>query len=148
QYYESCLTDRYRYPKLADRARTDLPERCLHWLRALLKYKLPPAKTLELGSGHGGFVAMTQWAGFDATGLELSPWLVKFSRDTFGVPVLEWPLEDQQIPDATLDAILLMDVVEHLLEPEATLAHCLKALQPDGILLLQTPHYPEGKTYE
>src|SRR5262249_47779567 len=38
QYYESWLTDQYGYPNLTDRARTDLPERCLHWLRVLLKY--------------------------------------------------------------------------------------------------------------
>jgi 2-polyprenyl-3-methyl-5-hydroxy-6-metoxy-1,4-benzoquinol methylase/ribosomal protein S15P/S13E len=148
QYYESYLLDHYHYPKLADRVRTDLPERCVHWLRALLKFKLPPATVLELGSAHGGFVAMMRWAGFAATGLELSPWLVELSRTVFGIPVLQGPLEEQQVPDASLDAVVLMDVVEHLPEPETTLAHCLRALKSDGILLIQTPHYREGQSYE
>ena len=60
-------------PNIITRARIDLPERCLYWLRTLLKYKLPPAKVLELGSAHGGFVALLQWAGFEAMGSEVSP---------------------------------------------------------------------------
>ncbi|HUD13246.1 MAG TPA: methyltransferase domain-containing protein [Terracidiphilus sp.] len=147
QYYESYLTDHYNLPKLADRMRTDLPERCLHWLRALLRFKLPPGRVLELGSAHGGFVAMLRWAGFDGTGLELSPWLVELSRATFGFPVLQGPVETQNIPDASLDAVVLMDVIEHLADPEVTLRHCLKALKPGGVLLIQTPRYCEGKTY-
>src|SRR5437762_14161305 len=54
------------FPDIATRARADLSERCVHWLRTLLKYKLPPAQVLELGSAHGGFVAMLRWAGFQA----------------------------------------------------------------------------------
>src|SRR5712692_5834582 len=37
------------FPNITVRARTDLAERCLHWLRTVLKYKLPPARILEVG---------------------------------------------------------------------------------------------------
>jgi glycosyltransferase involved in cell wall biosynthesis/2-polyprenyl-3-methyl-5-hydroxy-6-metoxy-1,4-benzoquinol methylase len=136
------------FPDLMNRARTDLAERCLHWLRVLLKYKLPPAAAIEIGSAHGGFVGMLRWAGFDATGLELSPWVVNYARQTFGVPVLLGPLEDQEIAPASLDVIALMDVLEHLPDPEGTLRRCLTLLKLSGILILQTPRYPEGKTYD
>ena len=136
------------YPNIVDRARADLPERCLYWLRALLKYKLPPARVLELGSGPGAFVAVLGAAGFDATGLEISPWVAQFIRDTFGVPALCGPVEDQRIEPASLDAIALMDVLEHLPDPRRTIAHCLTLLKRDGILLVQTPCYPEGARYE
>ena len=46
------------FSNITVRARADLSERCLHWLRTLLTYKLPPGKILELGSAHGGFVAL------------------------------------------------------------------------------------------
>jgi SAM-dependent methyltransferase len=147
-YYESHLTESYGYPGLAERARSDLPERCLHWLRTTLEYKLPPARVLELGSGTGGFVAMLRWAGFDATGLELSPWIVEFARKTFDVPMLLGPVEDQTIAPASLDVIALMDVLEHFPDPVGTMRHCLNLLKPDGILLIQTPSLPEGKSYE
>lgn len=131
-------------PNILARSRSDLPERCLHWLRAILRYRRPPGRVLELGSGHGGFVALLRWAGFDATGLEISPWVVAFARETFEVPVLLGPLEDQSIPPGSLDVIALLDVLEHLGDPLGTMRHCLEALRPDGLLLVQTPCYLEG----
>jgi 2-polyprenyl-3-methyl-5-hydroxy-6-metoxy-1,4-benzoquinol methylase len=147
-YYVKHLPGEYGYPDLLERARGDLTERILHWLRALLKYKVPPARVLELGSAHGGFVAMLRWAGFDATGLELSPWVADFARQTFNVPMLVGPVEDQVVERGSLDVIALMDVLEHLPDPVGTIRHCLTLLRPDGFLLVQTPRMPEGKTYE
>jgi len=99
---------------------------------------------LEIGCAHGGFVAMLRQAGFDATGLELSPSIVGIAREAFGIPVLAGPIEDQAISPQSLDAIVIMDVLEHFPNPAATLGRCLQLLKPDGILLIQTPAYPEG----
>ena len=126
------------------RARTDLPERNLHWLKTLMKYCLPPAKVLELGCSHGSFVALMQQAGYDACGLEMSPWVVEFGKKTFEVPISVGPIEDQGIPTGSYDVIILMDVLEHLPNPNDTMAHCLKILKPDGLLLIQTPQFKEG----
>jgi SAM-dependent methyltransferase len=78
-------------PNILARARADVPERCSHWLRTMLKYRLPPANVLELGSGPGAFVALLNWAGFNAIGLEMSPWVVEFSSRAFGIQVLLGP---------------------------------------------------------
>ena len=147
-YYLTRLPKEHGYPDLGARARLDLPERCIYWLRTVLKYKLPPARVLELGSAHGGFVAMLRDAGFDATGLELSPWLAKFARRTFDVPTLVGPIEDQKIRAGSLDVIAMMDVIEHLPDPLGTMRVCLKLLKPNGLLAIQTPHYLAGKTLE
>ncbi len=148
EYWFSHQTKDLGLPNLLSRARSDLPERCLHWLNTLLKYKLPPSRVLELGSAHGGFVAMLRWAGFDATGLELSPWVVDFARKTFSIPMLLGPVEDQDIKSASLDIIVIMDTLEHLPDPVTTLQHCLSLLKPDGILFIQTPCLPLNKTYK
>lgn len=136
------------FPNIIRRARADLPERCVHWLRAVLKYKLPPAKTLELGAAHGGFVATLRQAGFDSTGLELSPWIADYARQTFGVPMLQGPVERQALAPGSFDLIAMMDVIEHLPDPIGTLRACVKLLRPDGILMVQTPEYPEGQSPE
>jgi len=135
------------HPDIVARSRTDLAERCLHWLRTLLKHKIPPAKVLEMGSAHGGFVAMLRWAGYDASGLEISPWVVDFARRVFDVPMLLGPIEDQAIEPDSLDVIALMDVLEHLPDPAATMRQCLNLLRKTGILMIQTPRYPEHETY-
>ncbi|QOV88369.1 class I SAM-dependent methyltransferase [Humisphaera borealis] len=134
-------------PDITSRARTDLPERCVYWLRTLLAFKLPPANVLELGSAHGGFVAMLRSAGYDAAGLELSPYIVDFARQTFGVPMHLGPVEQQPIAPGSLDAIVMMDVLEHLPDPIGTMKHVASLLKPDGVLIAQTPRYPEHRTF-
>ncbi len=88
---------------------------------------------------------MLRQARFDATGLELSPSIVRLATETFEVPVLTGPIEDQSIRPGSLDAIVMMDVLEHLPNPLETVSCCLKLLKPEGIFLAQTPAYPEGK---
>jgi SAM-dependent methyltransferase len=145
--YWLSYQERLGFPTILSRARSDLPERCLYWLRFLLRHRRPPATVLEIGAGHGGFVALLRWAGFEATGLEISPWVVDFARETFGVPMLLGPVEDQRLEPASLDVIALIDVVEHLRDPLESLRHCLRLLKPDGILMIQTPCFPDGRSH-
>jgi 2-polyprenyl-3-methyl-5-hydroxy-6-metoxy-1,4-benzoquinol methylase len=147
EYWFSHMEQDLGHPNILTRARTDLSERCLYWLSLLLKYKLPPGRVLELGSSHGGFVAILNWVGFEATGLELSSWVVNFARNTFNVPILFGPIEDQLLEPHSFDIIVLMDVIEHLSDPVTTMRRCLSLLKPGGILLIQTPCLPETKTY-
>ena len=135
-------------PDITARARADLPERCVHWLRTLLAYAPPPARVQELGSAHGGFVALLAQAGYDAAGLELSPYIVDFARQTFGVPMLLGPVERQAIAPGTLDAVAMMDVLEHLPDPVGTMSHVATLLAPGGVLVAQTPRYVEGTTFD
>jgi 2-polyprenyl-3-methyl-5-hydroxy-6-metoxy-1,4-benzoquinol methylase len=136
------------FDNILTRARTDIPERILHWLNTLLKYKLPPGNTLELGCSHGAFVSVLQWAGFQASGLELSPWVVEFASTTFQIPMYQGRLEDQKIEAGSLDAVILMDVLEHLPDPVSTISGATALLKEDGILIIQTPCYPEGHSFE
>lgn len=135
-------------PDIYARARGDLPERNLHWLKALLKYRLPPARVMELGCAHGSFVALMQQAGFSASGVEMSPWVVAFARQTFGIDVQLGPIEATNTPPGSLDAIALMDVLEHLPDPASTMAHCLGLLKDDGLLLIQIPEFREGMEFD
>lgn len=148
EYWLSHQTQDYGFPDIYQRARQDLPERCVHWLQTLLRYKSPPASVLELGCGHGGSVALLQWAGFGASGLEMSPWVVEFARKTFDIPMLVGRVEEQQIAPESLDAIVLYDVLEHLPDPLATMQFCASLLKADGILIVQMPNYEESKRYE
>jgi len=128
------------------RARADLSERALYWLDTLLKHRQPPARVMELGCAHGGFVALMRQAGFDAFGVEMSPWVVGFAQRTFGIPVRIGPVESLELAAASLDIIVLMDVLEHLPDPLGTMRRCLQLLAPDGMLLLQTPCFPQGQS--
>jgi 2-polyprenyl-3-methyl-5-hydroxy-6-metoxy-1,4-benzoquinol methylase len=135
-------------PDITVRARRDLPERCVYWLRTILRYRLPPARVVDVGCGHGGFVMLLGRAGFEATGLELSQWVVDFARRTFGVPVMQGPLEEQALAPESVDIITMMDVLEHLSDPVGTLRAALTKLGDAGLLVIQTPAVPPGLTWQ
>lgn len=147
EYWLSHQTQDYGFPDIYLRARVDLPERSLYWLRTLMIYRLPPAKVLELGCAHGGSVALMNWAGFDATGLELSPWVVNFAKKTFEIPMVLGPLEDLQLQPETFDVVVLYDVLEHLPDPLATMRVAASLLTEDGIFIVQTPNFEEHQIY-
>jgi 2-polyprenyl-3-methyl-5-hydroxy-6-metoxy-1,4-benzoquinol methylase len=147
EYWLSYQTKDYGYPDIYLRARVDLAERDLYWLRTLMTYRLSPGKVLELGCAHGGSVALMNWAGFDATGLELSPWVVDFAKKTFEIPMVLGPLEDVRLPPETFDVIVLYDVLEHLSDPLATMRVAASLLTEDGIFIVQTPNYEEHQVY-
>lgn len=131
-------------PTIEARAREDLPERCVYWLRHFLRTCLPPGKVLELGCAHGGFTALLSRAGFAATGLEIDPAVAGLAGETFGIEVLDGPLENQDIAPGSLKAVVLMDVLEHLPDPVAELCRISRLLAPDGVVFVQTPCLPAG----
>lgn len=148
QYWFSHQKDLYGQADIHARARADLGERCVYWLNALTRLILPPARVLELGCAHGGLVHLLRQAGFDAEGSELSPAICQIARETFGVPMRQGPVEDQDLPAGSLDAVVLMDVLEHLPHPVATMQAAARLLKGDGFLLIQTPCYPAEETFE
>ncbi len=135
------------HPVLAERARNDLSERCAFWLESLLRYRPPPARTLELGCANGAFVGLLSEAGYQATGLDLSPAVTRFARETFQVPVLTGPLEMQHLEPGSVDVLVMMDVLEHLPDPLETLRTISRLLAPDGLLLAQTPRYDPSRSH-
>lgn len=50
------------------------------------------------------------------------------------------------LPDASLDVVLCLSVLEHLWEPEAALAHIRRVLAPGGMALLNVPSW-RGKRF-
>jgi SAM-dependent methyltransferase len=51
------------------------------------------------------------------------------------------PGEPLPYPDARFDAVVSMDVVEHLVDPLPWLRDALRVLKPGGLLFLTTPNY-------
>ncbi len=146
-YWVDYQKKKLGFPAIDERARQDLSGRCLYWLKTMLKYRLPDARLLELGSAHGGFVALLGWAGYTATGLEINQWVIDFARRAYRVNLLAGSLESQDLEKGSLDIIVLMDVIEHVTDPRGLLSRCAELLTNDGIIVMQTPQYPEGADY-
>jgi lipopolysaccharide transport system ATP-binding protein len=109
----------------------------LDHLKTILKYKSPGAKVLDLGCGAGAFAALLKYAGFDVVGLEVSQWLASRVAEDWGVPVFSGFIENRDFAPASFDAIVLINVLEHLPDPVGTLQACWQLLKPDGLLFLK-----------
>jgi SAM-dependent methyltransferase len=128
------------YPDIESRSRSDLSERCVFWLKGVLEFVSPPGRTLEIGCGHGGFVRLLRDLGFDASGTELSPWVVEYARATFDVPVFQGGLESLDLAPG-YRSILSFDVLEHVDDPLGFVRRCAELVTAEGVLVLQTPWY-------
>jgi 2-polyprenyl-3-methyl-5-hydroxy-6-metoxy-1,4-benzoquinol methylase len=135
-------------PDIYARVRQDLPERCVHWLEILVRYRQPPARTLEIGAGHGAYTALLRFAGYDATALDLSEWVAEFARARFRIPYLVGRIEDQELEPSSFDVLIANDVLEHLVDPLTTIGRCVELLKPDGLLVIQTPEAPDDCSFE
>ena len=148
RYWLEHQRDELGLPDIYERARLDLPERCVHWLKALLRYVRPPARVLEVGAGHGAYTALLQWAGYDATALDLSPWVAEFARKHFGISYLVGPVREHELAPQSFDVVVANDVLEHLADPSEDVRSWAALLKPDGLLVVQTPEFNPERSYE
>lgn len=128
---------------------THLEEDRLHWwfrgrlevLLATLRRVLPrrPVRLLELGCGSGNvLVALTQFG--EAIGMEADPTMLAAARAA-GLDVRAGRLpDDRVVEDGWADAVLLLDVLEHV-DDVAALGAARRALAPDGLLVVTVPAY-------
>ncbi len=111
-------------------------------LALLSKLVAPPARILDAGAGRGRFVAAARAEGYDAFGIEPSPRDSKAAAGAGEATVLvqRVSIEEAVIADASLDAITLWHVLEHLDDPASALARLHAWLSPGGGLLVGVPN--------
>src|SRR6202011_4777481 len=59
--------------------------------------------------------------------------LEALARERAGVPLLQFDLTSCPLPDMSFDGIVLLNVLEHIEDDEAALAHVARILKPGGI---------------
>src|SRR3954470_16124319 len=107
-------------------------------LALLRRVAAPPGPLLDVGAGRGRFVAHARAAGWDARGIEPSSRAPSCHVQPVGV-------EQAQVPAASLGAVTLWHVLEHLDDPEAAVARVHGWLRPGGGLVLGVPDLTPGR---
>lgn len=98
-----------------------------------------PGRLLDIGCGHGLLLDEARRAGWEAVGLELSTHAAAYAHDVLGADVREVAFEDFDPGARRFDAVLIVDVFEHLADPPAALDRCVELLAPGGLLCIVTP---------
>lgn len=112
-----------------------------------------PRRVLDVGCGAGmtAKILKERFPGVEVVGVEPDPMLAELAREHMN-QVIEGPVDRPDIVDSiaateTFDLILCADVLEHLLDPWATLQSLSSRLTPDGNLITSLPNIRHISTF-
>ncbi len=107
----------------------------------------PGATVLDVGCGRGIVADALSARGCRVWGVEIDPRAANIARQHC-VDVVEADVETLDFPGAfpgtSFDAVLFLDVLEHLRDPAASLANAVSALAPGGQVFLSIPNVAHG----
>jgi 2-polyprenyl-3-methyl-5-hydroxy-6-metoxy-1,4-benzoquinol methylase len=113
----------------------------LHWLR------IDPTieSVLDAGCGDGNFAASLAEAGYQIRGLDMSETGIQVASargvGSFAKASLYDDLTAPFAGVAAFDAIVGVEVIEHLYSPRIFVQRAFAALRPGGLLILTTPYW-------
>jgi SAM-dependent methyltransferase len=109
-------------------------------LRLLGQAVRPPGRLLDVGCGGSFLAALLMRSGWTVAAADLSPDALAFAAEQ-GIPETHrfdagerWPL-----PDSTVDAIVMTDVLEHIDDDALALAEARRVLAPGGAVVATVP---------
>jgi SAM-dependent methyltransferase len=101
-------------------------------------FLLPGRRLLEVGSNVGLFLKVAGERGWKVRGIEPSKWAVELGRQRFGVDLVQGTVDDLDDQPSSADAIVMLDVLEHLSDPVGNLRKLRMVLADDGLLAVST----------
>lgn len=106
-----------------------------------IKRKPKTVKILDFGCGSGYFVSRLASSGYDAYGLDISLEAIQYGKnqDIKNLDVIN--SHKINFPDNYFDAVLAMDVFEHLEGEEWALKEIERVLKPGGVGIIMVPAY-------
>lgn len=106
------------------------------------RFSLKGRKVLEVGCGRGEFLSILNQSGVAAYGVEHSMQSVEQCRSA-GLKVSRGFIPDggSSLKDGPFDAFLILNFLEHLPDPNATLRGIRQALTPEAVGLIEVPNF-------
>ena len=136
---EVSETDLPRYGKSYEQASFEAPDAVRRSLaesvETLGEYR-QLGRWVDIGFGEGALLAEAERLGWQCAGTELSAPSLRFGASR-GWDVRERP---DSWPDHSFDVVSLMEVLEHVIDPEALLRGAIRLLRPGGALVGTTPN--------
>ncbi|EFK08319.1 methyltransferase domain protein [delta proteobacterium NaphS2] len=97
-------------------------------------------KVLDIGCATGNFLHVAEQKGWEAVGIDLSPWVCRHLQEKGFTNVFNTTLEDAGFPDAYFDAVHLSHILEHVPKPIEFLMEIHRILKPKGRVIIEVPN--------
>ncbi len=96
---------------------------------------------LDIGAASGIFMDLATKKGYDVHGIEPSGYLVNEAREKYRLHLFNGTLEEylEKNGDQRFSVVTLLDIIEHLVDPDAFMARVTPLLADNGILVIVTP---------
>jgi 2-polyprenyl-3-methyl-5-hydroxy-6-metoxy-1,4-benzoquinol methylase len=102
---------------------------------------LPPGvRVCDVGCERGELLHVLAQAGCRVVGTQLSQAAADYAHDRFGIEVFVGELQDAPYEAGTFDLMLMINVLEHLPNPESYLEQVATLLRPGGTFWLEVPN--------
>ena len=107
------------------------------WWRAHVL--VPGSRVLEVGSYVGGFLTLARRSACDATGLDVGLQVSAFTR-ALGLDVRTGVFDPDEFAAESFDVVVVLNCLEQLANPPATLNQIRRVLRRHGVLVVRTPN--------
>jgi SAM-dependent methyltransferase len=119
--------------------------------RLLQPHVTPGSRLLEIGCGSGNLLVQTSVPGAYPVAVDLAMSSLMFVRSRLQHSIgqrgarrfacVQAIGESLPLSDASIDCVLLSEVIEHLAAPQLAIREAARVLRPGGRLLVTTPNY-------
>ncbi|MGZ4204151.1 MAG: bifunctional glycosyltransferase/class I SAM-dependent methyltransferase [Actinomycetota bacterium] len=130
--YEQVVDDQYLREEESRR------ELFSWFVKGLERYVTLGRRLLEIGANMGLFLSVASGAGWEARGIEPSRWAVEEGIRRFGVDLTQGTIEGIAEQKKTADVVVMLDVLEHLVDPLEGLRTIRNVIEDEGLLVLST----------
>uniref|UniRef100_A0A7C4R5B1 Class I SAM-dependent methyltransferase n=1 Tax=candidate division CPR3 bacterium TaxID=2268181 RepID=A0A7C4R5B1_UNCC3 len=136
--------NRYSYSEEQSRAylakEQILRDRAKKCIDTILKYK-ENGYLLDIGCSYGFYLHEFKKKGFNVKGIDPAIKAIRYARKKLHLDVIHSDFYNYDFRGNRYDIVILIDVIEHFLNPQEAIIKIKKILKKDGVLVIQTPNY-------
>ncbi|MCP5047180.1 MAG: class I SAM-dependent methyltransferase [bacterium] len=103
-----------------------------------LKKLNPGPSLLDIGAASGIFLDLANHEGYQTAGVEPSTPLANEAKEKYGIQLFNGTIENYH-PNQKFSVITMLDIIEHLVEPDTFMTAVDSLLEDDGYLIIVTP---------
>jgi len=109
-------------------------------LKLLNQQHKSKGRLLDVGCAAGFLLDEARQDGWEVHGVDLSAWAVDYARQQLGLTdVVQGDLDKARFSAASFDAIVMTDVIEHVIDPQGLFEQIRGLLKDDGLFCCTTP---------
>jgi SAM-dependent methyltransferase len=142
---EDDLRVRYEaaYPRVFTPSRIGAPRREMFGgVLEHVRRHMAPGRLLDVGCGGGHFLRAARAEGWRGVGSDLSHSACRAATVAAGTPVAQAEATALPFRDGALDAVTLVNVLDHTASARRALHEAARVLRPGGLLVVRVPNGP------